>query len=84
MKKQGQIRVTVQETDRLKAITQLSEAIVEVAKALSATPQIAITGCYIEGVKDGVGIKIDTTTDAMETTIERLDVDGWMIDEEQE
>ena len=65
----GQIRVTVQEADRLRAITRLSEAVVYLAKALSVTPQVTVTGCHIEGVEDGTAIHIDTSPDIMETTI---------------
>ena len=72
MKKQGQIRVTVQEADRLKAITQLSEAIVYLAKALSAVPQVVIEDCFIQTVKDGTGVYVDTSQDIMKTTIESL------------
>ena len=65
----GQIRVTVQEVDRLQAITRLSEAVVYLAKALSVTPQVTVTGCHFEGIGEGMGIHLDTSPDIMETTI---------------
>ena len=68
-KGEGQVRVTVQEVDRLQAITRLSEAVVYLAKALSVTPEVTITGCRFEGVGDGTAVHIDTSPDIMETTI---------------
>jgi len=70
----GQIRVTVQEADRLHAITKLAEAMVYLAKALNATPQVTVEGCYIQG--SDTGISIDTQPGIWETMIEKLDNEG--------
>ena len=63
----GQIRVTIQEVSRLAAITMLSETVLHLAKALSATPQVTITDCYI--TSSDVGICVDTSPDVAETRI---------------
>ena len=69
----GQIRVTVQEADRLHAITQLAEAMVHLARALNVAPQVMVTRCHFEGSE--VGLNIDTSPDIMETMIKDLDDD---------
>ena len=69
----GQIRVTVQEADRLHAITQLAEAMVHLARALNAAPQVMVTKCYFQGSE--TGMNIDTSPDVMETMIKDLDDD---------
>ena len=74
MKQQGQVQVTIQEVNRLHAITQLSEAMVYLAKALSATPQVMVKDCLVYG-GEGPGINIDTSPDVMETMIERFGSD---------
>jgi len=69
----GQIKVTVQETTRLAAITMLSETVLHLAKALNATPQVIVTNCHFAGTD--VGISIDTSPDTKETTIYEIDDD---------
>ena len=64
------IRVTVQREDRLRAINNLSEAILEVAKALNTAPSVAVTNNVINGVKeDGIGIQVDTEDKVTRTEI---------------
>lgn len=63
------IRVTVQREDRLRAINNLSEAILVVAKALNTAPSVYMTNNVINGVKDGAGIQIDTEDKVTRTEI---------------
>jgi len=58
--KESQIRVTVQDVDRMTAISNLSIALRETAKALSAVPQVTIANNVITGIDGGTGITVDT------------------------
>jgi len=70
--KQGKIQVTVQTSERMKAITELSIAIRLVAEALSRPPQVTISDCTITTDGSGTGITIDTTEEVMATAIHTL------------
>lgn len=63
------IRVTVQREDRLRAINNLSEAILVVAKALNTAPSVVVKNNVISDVKDGDGIRIDTEDKITRTEI---------------
>lgn len=76
-KKEGQVKVTVVDLDRMQAITELAHAINMLAQALSATPLVQITDCYFKGPE--VGVSIDTVT--VRTVDEVADWEG--IDEPQ-
>jgi hypothetical protein len=69
-KGKGQIRVTVQEVDRMAAITELAQAINKVASALSVTPSVFVTdNVFYATEADSVGMVIDTTPEVTETTV---------------
>ena len=68
--KKGQISVTVQTEKRMEAINNLSRAIRDVACALKNGPEVIVKNCTIK--TPGTGIAIDTTSENMETKIERL------------
>jgi len=71
MKKQkGEIRVTVQREDRLKAITELSKAIRQVAEALNQSPHVSIGNCVFKEMN--TGILIDTETEVTRTEIKEV------------
>ena len=72
-KNQGQIRVTVQTADRMKAITELAQAVNELAGALSATASVYITDNVFNAT--GVGISIDTEPEVTETTVYKVGKD---------
>ena len=55
--KEGKIHVTVIDRDRLNAISILSEAVRDVARALVASPSITVENCHIE--TSDIGIIID-------------------------
>jgi len=74
-KKQGKIQVTVQTSERMKAITELSIAIRLVAEALSRPPQVTITDCTIVAGESGTGIIVDTAEEIIATTIHTLEQD---------
>ncbi len=57
--------VTVMQADRLKAITELSIAIRNVAESLREAPVVNITGCHIENC-EGNGIDIRSESPALE------------------
>lgn len=61
------IKVTVQTEKRLAAITNLSIAIKEVAKALNQGTHVTISDCIINNSE--VGVKIDAAEDVNETMI---------------
>ena len=69
----AQIKVTVQEASRLAAITNLSDAVLHLARALNATPRVIITNCHINS--SDTAISIDTSPDVYETTIYNVDDD---------
>lgn len=71
--KQGKIQVTVQASERMKAITELSIAIRLVAEALNRPPQVTVSDCtFIAGE---AGIVIDTAEEVTTTTIHTLEQD---------
>ena len=80
IKKVGSISVTVQREDRLLAITNLSGAILEVAKALRAAPQITVQNCRFHGpFDDGTAVVIETEEEIDRTeivTVDEGDTDG--------
>jgi hypothetical protein len=63
----GQVRVTVQEVDRLMAITELARAINKLATALSATPFISIRDNIFHDTDPA--IQVDTDPDVRKTMI---------------
>ena len=66
----GTITVTVEQKERLKAINNLSEAILHVAKALASNVQVKICDNTFANLE--TGIKIDTSEDTKETMIEKV------------
>ncbi|NIV28302.1 MAG: hypothetical protein GWN58_01950 [Anaerolineae bacterium] len=67
----GKIQVTVQTAQRLRAITELAQAVNVLAQALNMAPQVYITRCHIES-GDGVGISIDCADEVHETMIKEM------------
>ena len=67
-----QIRVTVQREDRLRAINNLSEAVLNVAKALQQSCQVSITNCRFICSGGGYGCHIDTEEKVTKTEILEL------------
>lgn len=61
IKKLGSVSVTIQREDRLRAITNLSEAVLRLAKSLDSVPCVCITNNHI--VCDGGGTAIDIATE---------------------
>ena len=66
----GQVRVTVQKENRLRAINNLSIAVRKVAEALAYQTKVEISDCTISHVD--TGIVVDTNDDVLETKIEKL------------
>ncbi len=69
----GSIQVTVQTTDRLKAINNLSAAIRSVAEALIQPIRVELNNNHINNAK--IGIAIDTTEEVTETIIKETEGD---------
>ena len=68
----GKIQVTVQTEERLRAITELAQAINKLAGALGAGTQVTVTDCqFFSGY--GVAVNIDTEEEITETTIVEID-----------
>ena len=59
----GAVQVTIFDSDRLQAITELAQAINKLAAALTATPSVQVSDCLFSGPG---GIVIDTALDTME------------------
>ena len=68
----GKIQVTVQEHDRLSAITELAQAVNKLASALLTGVVVNISGCQFDGTGGGTGISIDTQPDVTETMIQEI------------
>jgi len=66
----GSVQVTVQRENRLKAISDLAEAVKHVARALDNQAQVVVQGCYI--VNSTPGIKIDTAEKIERTEIKSM------------
>lgn len=66
----GEIKVTVQTEDRLRAINNLSIAVRRVAEALLIGTNVTIKDCKIKN--NGTAINIDTSENVTETKIERV------------
>jgi len=66
----GNVKVTVQTEDRLKAINNLSEAIKCVAMALSTGTQVEISGNTFKGGNPAVSI--NTEEKVFETKVEKI------------
>ena len=63
------IRVTVQTEKRMRAITELAQAINKLATALAVTPQVHVTDCSLaEGA-----ISVNTAPEITDTSIMRID-----------
>ena len=67
----AEIKVTVQTEKRLNAINNLSQAIADVAKALSSGTHVTVNDCNF--VNTDMGIQIETDEKVTETKIENLD-----------
>ncbi len=65
----GTVKVTVQTEKRLEAITILSYAIRDVAKALATGTKVEIKNNTFSGVE--VGVSVDTDEKVAQTLIER-------------
>lgn len=68
-----QIRVTVQREDRLRAINNLSEAILAVARALHYGCDVSISGCLFTSSGGESGISISTEEEVTRTEILELE-----------
>jgi len=66
----GQIKVTIQTEKRLKAISDLAEAIKHTAQALSLPTQVTISGCHFQNTE--TAISIDATEEVKETLIQEV------------
>jgi len=64
------IKVTVQTEKRLVAITNLSIAIKEVARALSQGTHVTVSDCTFVGSE--IGVNIDSAEDVNETLIKEV------------
>ena len=63
----GKIKITVQTEKRLKAITELSIAIRNVAEALNESVKVVVENCTFNN--NDIGAQIDTQEDIKETKI---------------
>ena len=63
----GEIKVTVQTEDRLRAINNLCEAIKNVSKALASNVRVDISDCHIQS--SGTAIAIDASLENTKTEI---------------
>lgn len=70
----GKIQVTVQTEKRLRAITELAQAINKVADALRVGTQVIVTDCQFSG--QDIAVNIDTTEEVTETMIVEIDGEG--------
>jgi len=68
----GKIQVTVQTEKRLRAITELAQAINKLADALKIATQVVVTDCQFSG--HDVAVNVDTAEEVTETTI--MEIDG--------
>jgi len=66
----GSVQVTVQRENRLKAISDLAEAVKHVARALDNQTQVVVQGCHI--VNAAPGIHIDTAEKVDRTEIKSM------------
>ena len=66
----GNIKVTIQTEDRLKAINNLSQAVSDVAKALLVGTHVEVSNCTFNNAE--TGIVIDTADDVTENTVTEL------------
>lgn len=66
----GKIQVTVQTEERLRAITELAQAINKLAGALKVSTQVTITDCQFSG--HDVAVNVDTAEEVTETTIREI------------
>ena len=69
----GKIQVTVQTEKRLRAITELAQAINKLAEALGVSTQVKITDCQFS--KNDIAVNVDTAEDVTETTVVEIDDD---------
>ncbi|MGD8499543.1 MAG: hypothetical protein PVJ86_02785 [Phycisphaerales bacterium] len=74
--KKGKIQVTVESSERMRAITELSVAIRLVAEALSRPPQVTIADCTIVTGESGTGIVVDTAEEVISTEIKSIEEDA--------
>jgi hypothetical protein len=65
----NRVTVTIQESDRLQAILNLSDAVKQCALALTAVPQVNVTGCTFKGIGKGTGMNVDTTQTNVKTEL---------------
>lgn len=71
-KQPGQIRVTIQREDRLRAINNLCEAILATARTLHYGCDVSITNCHFTSSEGGYGCHIDTEEEVTRTEIFEL------------
>ena len=69
----GKIQVTVQTEERLRAITELAQAINKLADALSVGTQVTITDCRFSG--HNIAVSVDTAEEVTETMVTEIDDD---------
>ena len=55
----GEVVISIEEAQRLNAITELAMAINKLASALCATPDVTIQNCAFSGVDTGISIEDD-------------------------
>ena len=67
----AEIKVIVQTEKRFEAINNLSQAIADVAKALSSGTHVNVNDCVFNGAD--IGMKIETDEKVTETKIEKMD-----------
>lgn len=66
----GTVTVTVQQSDRIEAINNLSKAICNVSEALVSNVEVSVSGCTFQGPE--IGINIATASKINKTTIEKI------------
>ena len=67
----GKIQITIEQASRIKAITELAEAIKICAKALIVTPEVTVQDCTFHA-GTGTGMVVDVQPDVRSTTIENV------------
>ncbi len=67
-RKTGRITVTIQREDRLRAISDLCEAIKITARALNTAPAVTVANCVLDGT-GATGILIDSADQVTRTQV---------------
>ena len=67
--KKGTVAVTVQQSDRMEAINNLSAAIRNVSEALASNVDVSIRDCTFQGPEIGINITTDPKVTGTDTLI---------------